>query len=74
MKVPNWIRWQTEAETRSPTRKRVPGRTWKYVEELDSAREASLWDSAASWKEASCPGRPKPSRTCKDEETTKVCK
>ena len=35
------------AAAKSPTSKRVPGRTQKYVEESDSASEAS-------WKEASC--------------------
>jgi prepilin-type N-terminal cleavage/methylation domain-containing protein len=35
--------------------------SWK-----DRDSEASPWDSATSWKEASCPRRLKPSRACKD--------
>ncbi len=33
--IASCIQKQAEAHTRSPTRKRVPGRTWKYVEESD---------------------------------------
>jgi hypothetical protein len=37
MEVPIRIHAETEAAVRSPTRKRVPGRTQKYVEESDAA-------------------------------------
>ena len=35
--IPICIHAETEAAARSPTRKRVPGRTWRYVEESDAA-------------------------------------